>query len=818
KTNSSEYTPASWFMYVTTLTDAIKVESLATLQSQLDAAVTAISNAKKGLEFTNYAELAKAKDIKALNKTDYVKGWTELEAVLNTAETTFAEITTKIAAINTAKENLITKTADTALTEAKAEGNKVKNDNSIYTTESFGKLTAAIAKTPVTNKNYIDQAKEILDAIKNLKFAGQDALTAELNKNKGLVTTDYNTGSWDDYTKALTIAMAMTEKTNAEVVSKTEALKVAYAKLTPIVADKTALTALIDAQYAKSGETVRGTITLLAKDYDSILYGKYNDAIIDALAVEANAKALNSNVDAAKEVITKTKAALVFKNKADLDKLKADFAKLVKAEYTKESYDALSLAIIGTTDDETTNDKIIAKIAAINTANKLVFANLADLTAAKVITTLKEADYSAANWTNLTNAIKTDAEAEKTFAGIAGQIKLINDAKAVLTNEANKQIAELKALDEQVKALVKADYDVTLYNAVDTANKVVVTTYLEKDAKITAVTNAIKALKFTKTAELEILKGDVTTKEKTKYLYTDESWAAITVAMALPEGTNALEIAKLKALDKANKALITVAAVENIKTTLATLTDKDAAHYTKATWDAYVLLRDKTYATDAEAVQLNTDLIAAIKALVFVNEKTLADLEAVYTELAKNKANYTDNTWNAYETVMTAKDSTKFTTYKEFADEIIAINGTKSKLVLKNTVTLNTLKAELEKLVEVDYTSDSWKAYMIDFNKASIMLEGTHELNEAKETALTDAKAKLISIKALQTLIDAQYNGNPKTLTITNKDKAYSDTTYNAYVAELAKAEALVKKANATVKEITDEVTALTAARNGLAK
>ena len=139
--------------------------------------------------------------------------------------------------------------------------------------------------------------------------------------------------------------------------------------------DKTALTAAITTEVG--ADHANPVYALTQADYTAESWTVYADAITAAIAVEADANAVQSEVDAAIAPIGTAKAALVFAGQADLDIAEAAAAGLTQTDYSAASWavltDALALA-------ETTNALVVAKTTAINNAiAALVFAGQADL-------------------------------------------------------------------------------------------------------------------------------------------------------------------------------------------------------------------------------------------------------------------------------------------------------------------------------------------------------------------------------------------------------------------------------------------------------
>lgn len=135
------------------------------------------------------------------------------------------------------------------LNAAKAEANgKVEAD---YTPQSWTEFTAARAAAlalPESNKTQIAaKINAINEAIGKLVFAGQAALDAARDEANGKVQSAYTAESWAAFAAARTVALAMPESTNQEVVAKTNAINNAITLLvTHEQALEQALTAAVD--------------------------------------------------------------------------------------------------------------------------------------------------------------------------------------------------------------------------------------------------------------------------------------------------------------------------------------------------------------------------------------------------------------------------------------------------------------------------------------------------------------------------------------------------------------------------------------------
>ena len=199
----------------------------------------------------------------------------------------------------------------------------------------------------------------------------------------------------------------------------------------------------------------------------------------------------------------------------ELQDLKVFVSLLNPNDYTAASFGVLNDAMAL---PETTNEEMIAKVAAIeNAISGLVFADLTDLTAYNAaLAKVTEADYTPLSWANY----------------------------QVIVSE----------------------------NIVNITN-----TQEEIDAATLAITNAQKNLIFLGQANLDAAKASAASKVQGDY--TQVSWTALVDALAMPETTNTEVVAKTKAINTAISNLvlepapvITSETAKSIGNTQATIT------------------------------------------------------------------------------------------------------------------------------------------------------------------------------------------------------------------------------------------------------
>jgi hypothetical protein len=222
-----DYTPATWTTYVNSITAGI------TTENNLNATVLEVTNAtnligttKSALVFIGLADLNTAKaNAAALTEADYtVASWSVLTTALAMPETTNTEVINKTNAIN----NAITALVFAGLADLNtAKANAAALVQTDYAVASWSTLTTALAMPETTNTEVVTKTNSINSAITALVFAGlADLNTAKANAAV-LIEANYTPASWS----TLTVALALPETTNTEVVTKTNSINSAITAL-----------------------------------------------------------------------------------------------------------------------------------------------------------------------------------------------------------------------------------------------------------------------------------------------------------------------------------------------------------------------------------------------------------------------------------------------------------------------------------------------------------------------------------------------------------------------------------------------------------
>ena len=709
----TDYTEASWVA----LTNALALSE--TTNALVVTKTAAITNSINDLVFAGKENLDIAKTLDdMLVEIDYtVASWTTLTNALALAETTNAEVMAKTTSINNAIVNLITVISNSALDTSKGLAALLNEDD--YTSESWTALTNALALAETTDALVVAKTTAINNAINELVFAG----LANLNTAKGNANLkeqiNYTVASWE----ALVDALALTETTNTEVVTKTTSINNAIADL-EIYTNLTALTSKINAQY--SDKSRRRNLKLTFVDYTSDSWANYILAIANGRIVEYNEQSLQQEVNNVTTSINNAINGLVFAGKANLDQVKALTDLLLELDYTVISWTSLTdaLALV-----ETTNAEIVTKTASINNAiDELVFAGLANLNQSKALVgALIQTDYTVTSWTTLTNAL---ALAETTNVEVMAKTTAITTAinNLVFAGKANLDLAKASAGE-----LLETDYTAASWTSLTGAMAIPETTNTLVVTKTTSINNAINGLVFTGKANLDQVKASTDLLLETDYTVT--SWTTLTNALATSETTNVEVMAKTTAITTAINNLV-FAGKANLDLTKATAGELLEADYTVESWTVLTNALALAETTNAEIVTKTTSINNAITGLVFAGKANLDLVKAAADEL--EEADYTIASW----TTLTNALALAETTNTLVVTKTISINNAIAGLVFAGKANLDLAKTLVDELLEIDYTVASWAT----LTNALALVETTNSLVVIKTTSINNAISGLVFV------------------------------------------------------------------------
>ncbi|WP_108796529.1 lectin-like domain-containing protein [Staphylococcus simulans] len=611
--------------------EKVKADGNATPQEVADA-TKAINDAIAAKEHQDALdELNKAiEDAKAVNKDDFKPNTVKpLEDAIKAGETAKADVTKTpeelkeaAKAINDAKNNLEAKANKDELNKAitEAEGltldPKDKEDKAVQDALDKAK---AVLEDPNATQEAVDAAKDALNKAVEAKKAQDakeaaekqaalDALKAELEKAKSVDKDAYTPNSVKPLTDAVTVGQAIVDapkdKTVEEIKKATQALKDAQAGLVA-KADKTELDKAIN--------NAEGLTLDPADKEDKAV----QDALEKAKAVQADANATQTEVDAAKDALNKAVEAKATQDKADavnaaLEALKAELEKakaINQADFTPNSVEPLV-------------DAIAVAQGIVNNPESVTVDQIKAATQA-----LKDAQAGLV------------AKADK-----AELDKAINNAESLTLDPTDKEDKAVQDALENAKA-VQADPNASQaeVDAAKSALEDAINAKIAQD-KADAVNAALEALK----AELEKAKA-INQAE-----FTPNSVEPLVDAMAVAQGimnnpesvtvdqikaaTQALKDAQAGLVAKADKTELDKSINDAERLTLDP-TDKED----KAVQDAL----DKAKAVQADANATQTEVDAAKDALnEAIEAKATQDKADALAELqnALDKAQSTDKT------------------------------------------------------------------------------------------------------------------------------------------------------------------------------
>ena len=640
------------------------------------------------------------------------------------------------------------------------------------------------------------------------------ALNAAIAKYEALNETDYTVDTWAAATTAYNAAKAALSSTDqATVTAAAEALEAAIDALKkPAALDFSGLTAAIHAAESKT-----------LSDYTTSTANAVTAALAKAVEVGKSATT-QPEIDKAAADLNAAVAAL--KAKANISTLTAAIAEAnakTEANYTADSWKVLSDAVaagqaIVDKADETSDQ------AAVDVAANAIYAAINNLVP-------NGADYSAVE------AAKAKIPADLSIYTDAS-VKALNDALAAVVeglpasrqSEVDKMAADIEAaikgLSEKdadysavdaAKAKIPADLSIYTDETVKALNDAVAAVVEGKkvseqavvDGWAAAIETAISGLRV-KSASLEELKAAIAEAEAlNSALYTPESFAAVTAALAIakqvrdsdPEITDQTRVDEATAALKNAIALLVPAGADfsALKSALDEAKTLTASHYTADSWKAY---SDAVAA--GQAIYDNAEqYTVADQATIDAAAKAITDAKAALVEAAadysavteqqtiaasKKQSDYTAESWanlqtalNAVVNGLKAKDQAKV---DKFAADIKAAIGA-LEYVDANYDMINNQKTIIAGLTETDYTKASWAALQAELAK---VVEG----KKIDEQDLVDEWADNIRAARLALV----------------KAPAADYTDVNAAVAEFEKLDSSLYTA-ASVKKVEDAIAAV---------
>ncbi len=693
----------------------------------------------------------------ALNETDYTADtwavaaakYAEAKAALSSTDQ--ATVTAAAEALEAAIDALKKPLDFSGLTAAiNAAESKTLSD---YTTSTANAVTAALAKAvevgkSATTQPEIDKAAADLNAaVAALKAkANISTLTAAIAEANAKVEANYTADSWKVLSDAVAAGQAIVDKADE-------------------TSDQAAVDVAANAIYAAINNLVPN-----GADYSAVEAAKAKVPADLSIYTDASVKALNDALAAVVE-------GLPASRQSEVDKMAADIEAAIKGLKEKDAdYSAVDaakakvptdLSIYTDASVKALNDALAAVVEGKKASEQAVVDGwAAAIEAAITGLTEKDADYSA-----------VDAAKAK----IPADLSIYTDETVKALNDAVAAVVEGKKVSEQ--AVV--------------------------DGWAAAIETAISGLRV-KSASLEELKAAIAEAEAlNSALYTPESFAAVTTALAIakqvrdsdPEITDQVRVDQATAALKNAIALLVPAGADfsALKSALDEAKTLTASHYTADSWKAY---SDAVAA--GQAIYDNAEqYTVADQATIDAAAKAITDAKAALVEAAadysavteqqtiaasKKQSDYTAESWanlqtalNAVVNGLKAKDQAKV---DKFAADIKAAIGA-LEYVDANYDMINNQKTIIAGLTETDYTKASWAALQAELAK---VVEG----KKIDEQDLVDEWADNIRAARLALV----------------KAPAADYTDVNAAVAEFEKLDSSLYTA-ASVKKVEDAIAAV---------
>ncbi|MCJ1908244.1 S-layer homology domain-containing protein [Planococcus ruber] len=659
-----------------------------------------------------------------------------------------------------------------------------------YTVKSFEKLTAAkeIA-VPATFGEAIEKAAKVNEAVAQLVFAAQADLDLAVAKADALKEADYAAASYQRVKEAAGLAQP---HSNQEAIAKVEAVSLA-------------LSALVFESQKTLDEAINSATALAKKDYTLASFAEVEEALNLPLPTS------NQLAKEKAEAIQTAMAGLIFKNQQDLDAALRKAETYVAVDFTAASFNELELAIV--LKKPQSNQEVLNKIAVIHQAiSELVFADQGKLNEiALEAGALVEADYTADSYEKVSGALmipaptsnqEVKAKANQIASAIAqlifadqdklNQIELkaaslieadytvesyekVSDALAISKPSSNEEVKakanqiasaiaqlifadqdKLNRLELKAASLTAADYTDGSYKKVSDALAISKPSSNEEvKAKADQIASAISKLVF---ADQDSLDAAIERAQTYKTGdYTSMSYGELTAALNLPVPTSNAAVKQQKnAIDSAISQLV-FASQAALDTAIATASNYLGADFTSSTYsnleEALELPKPTTEAqTKAKADAINT----AITGLVFAGQAALeaAMLDAkLYVE-----ADYTEESYQQLASALTIQ---QLQSNNEVKAKTAMIRQAIDQLVFADQAKLDMAKNRAADIEEAHYSASS-----VNVLKAALRLAETTnaEVNskaEAVANALDSLKYSITGFTAIDTIKAGSTNTAP---------------------------------------------------------
>ncbi len=653
----------------------------------------------------------------------------------------------------------------------------------------------------VTNSN-----NESKTAAFTLKVeADKSGLRAVYDSNKDRVETEYTAGSWTVFAEALKAADDVLKKADAtqEEVDGAKAALEAAAEGLKALADKTALQEVYDANAKKTDE-----------GYTAASWKTFTDALKAAKVVLDKDDAAQEEADSAKEVLESALAALAIKADGTASVTIAGWqqgneaAKPVPVSATNGTDNVTYQYKVKGADDSTYMDEVPS--AAGEYTLKAIFAATGEYkeVAATVDFVITEAQVPVdkQELQSLYNANQNKEEADYTAESWTEFAKALEAAKGILekTDAVQEEVDKAKeALQAAAEALVE---------------------------KTPAPVEADKS-------KLEACYNE--NKDKAGDIYTEESWAAFTIALEnakkILEDPDATQLQVNAAVIELNAAAGALkekdpTPSEADKSALQALYEanqnKAEADHTAESWGAFAkaletakeILEKESAAQEEvdkakEALQTAADALEKKEPAPVPADKS--ELEECYNEHKdKNRDDYTEESFQKFEaalenarTVLEDPDATQEQVDAAAAGLKDAASALEEKAPAPSGADKSALQALYEanrNKAEAEYTAESWSTFAEAMKAAEGILSKADASQEEVDVAAAnlqkaaDALEKVsVPQEADKTRLQELYDANE------GKEQAeYSQESWQTFINAMETAKSVLDRADAVQEEI----------------
>ncbi len=386
-----------------------------------------------------------------------------------------------------------------------------------------------------------------------------------------------------------------------------------------------------------------------------------------------------------------------------------------------------SSSMVGIT---TLDDGIIAIGNSLSTADFIKYITIDKTNLNKLlvqIDNMTETDYSATSWTNLQNAIK-GVNNLRTQEAVENKTKEIQNAIDNLETDKT----ELNRILEEVSKLIEEDYSTETWTVLQSAiaGADTLTKQSEIDAKVTEIQNAIDKLDIDK-SELDKLLEDVSELVETDY--SAETWNKLQQSIT---GTDTLtkqsEIdAKVTEIQNAIDNLgVDKSELNKILEEVSELVETD---YSTETWSGL-----QQAITGADTLTKQSEIDAKVTEIQDAIDNLGVDkseLNKILEEVAELvETDYSTESWNELQQVIIVADS--LTKQSEINAKVTEIQDAIDNLDIDKSE-LDKLLEDVSELVETDYSTETWSELQQAITGADTLTKQSEI--DAKVTEIQDA-------------------------------------------------------------------------------